>query len=267
MRNLPPPHSGALAQHKKGARVVQLTPSIWLVGSGQHGCGLTHGTDCHVYLIDCGDTAVLIDSGVGIEPDRIAAEIRAAGFAPEQISHLLLTHGHADHSGGAAYFQRTTGCTIVASPEVAGFLERGDTAAIGLDLAKEAGVYPRDYQWQACTPVQSMTDGQVLHVGPHGFTALATPGHATGHLCFLLPDPQGAVLFAGDAIFHGGAIMLQAIPDCSIWLYRLTIQRLAQLQVAALLPGHGTPVVRNGQVHIARAEQIFRTLLPPPNLT
>jgi hydroxyacylglutathione hydrolase len=245
---------------------MQLTARIWLVGSGRHGCGLTHAADCHVYLVDCGGSMVLVDTGAGIEPDRITQEIRSAGFAPEQVSHVLLTHGHADHSGGAAYFQRTTGCTIVASSEVAGFLERGDAEAISLDLAKDAGVYPRDYQWQPCSTVQTMADEQVLQVGSSRFTAIASPGHATGHLCYLLPAADGPVLFAGDAVFHGGAIMLQAIADCSIWLYRQTIQRLAQLHVASLFPGHGLPVLQDGQAHIDKAEQIFRTLLPPPNL-
>jgi hypothetical protein len=66
---------------------MQLTEWIWLVGSGLQGFGLTNDFDCHVYLVDCGASAVLVDSGAGIEADRIGAEIAAAGFTPERISH------------------------------------------------------------------------------------------------------------------------------------------------------------------------------------
>src|SRR6185437_13234301 len=117
-------------------------------------------------------------------PERIAAEIIAAGFALNRISHLLLTHGHADHSGGVAFLQKRTGCAVVASAEVAGFMERGDTAAISLDLAKDAGIYPPDYQWATCPVAVTLGDEQTIKVGDTQFTALATPGHATGHLSF-----------------------------------------------------------------------------------
>jgi glyoxylase-like metal-dependent hydrolase (beta-lactamase superfamily II) len=245
---------------------MRLTERIWLVGSGIQGFGLTNDFDCHVYLVDCGSSAVLIDSGAGIEPQRIEREIRDAGFAPDRISHLLLTHGHADHSGGAAYFHDRFGCAIIASPEVAGFMERGDTGAISLDLAKQASIYPPDYQWAICPVASTLADGQVFQVGACAFTAIATPGHATGHISFVMDGEYGPVLFAGDAVFHGGQILLQAIADCSIWLYRQSIGRLAKLEIATLLPGHRTLAMRNGQAHIAMAEQAFRTLLPPRNL-
>jgi hypothetical protein len=52
----------------------------------------------------------------------------------------------------------------------------------------------------------------------------------------------------------------------SCWLYCQSIGRLAELEIATLLPGHRTLAMRNGQTHIAMAEQAFRTLLPPRNL-
>ena len=50
---------------------MRLTSRIYLVGSGLYGFGLTNDYDCHVYLVDCGSSAVLVDSGAGLEVDRI----------------------------------------------------------------------------------------------------------------------------------------------------------------------------------------------------
>src|SRR5579875_2459714 len=151
---------------------MQLTERIWVVGSGRSGFWITNDFDCHVYLVDCGSSAVLIDSGAGIEPHLIEREIATAGFAPDRISHLLLTHGHADHSGGTAYFHERFGCNVVASPEVAEYLELGNTGAISLDLAKQAGIYPPDYVWRACPVATRLADNEILRVGDCAFTAL-----------------------------------------------------------------------------------------------
>ena len=73
-------------------------------------------------------------------------------------------------------------------------------------------------------------------------------------------------MFAGDAVFHNGQVLVQAIPDCSIWEYRQTIRRLQGLHVTTLLPGHLALGLRNGQAHIAAAARAFDTLLLPRNI-
>ncbi|HVA90923.1 MAG TPA: MBL fold metallo-hydrolase, partial [Chloroflexota bacterium] len=122
------------------------------------------------------------------------------------------------------------------------------------------------YHWATCPVDATLSDGEILPIGDLAFQALETPGHAIGHLSFLLPRPEGDVLFSGDSVFHGGKILLQAIPDCSLWDYRRSIARLRTLRVTTLLPGHQALVMREGQQHIAAAERAFAILLPPPNL-
>src|SRR5438552_13614334 len=150
---------------------MRLTERIWLVGSGLNGFGLTNDYDCHVYLVDCGPSAVLIDAGAGLDPTRIEDEMRQHGFAPDRVSHVLLTHGHADHSGGAAHFQGRYGSAIVTSPEVARFLEEGDEEAISLALAKNAGIYPHDYRWSACPVERTLAGEETIAIGECRFTA------------------------------------------------------------------------------------------------
>src|SRR5947209_20299946 len=111
------------------------------------GFDLTDSHDCHVYLVDGGSEAALIDAGAGYSADEILEGARATGVEDEQIRYLLLTHGHADHAGGAhALRSRLPHLEVVASPRVAEWLRDGDETAISLDMGKRANFYPQDYR-------------------------------------------------------------------------------------------------------------------------
>jgi len=104
-------------------------------------------------------------------------------------------------------------------------------------------------------------------IGQRHLTVIDTPGHSAGHLSFLMRDDGGQdILFAGDAIFHGGHILLQYIPDCSIWDYGRTIERLARLHVDTLLPGHQSISLHRASRHIAAARERLAALAVPHNL-
>ena len=77
---------------------MKLTESIALVGSSRF--GLSNPFDCSIYAIDCGDGVVLIDAGVGLEPELVEANMRNDGFDPALVKAVVITHTHADHAGG-----------------------------------------------------------------------------------------------------------------------------------------------------------------------
>src|SRR3981081_3153401 len=80
---------------------MRLSERVHLVGSGSNGFDLTDAYDCHVYLIDGGEELALIDVGAGMGAEAILDNARRDGFDPARIRHLILTHGHGDHAGGA----------------------------------------------------------------------------------------------------------------------------------------------------------------------
>lgn len=122
---------------------------------------------------------------------------------------MLLTHGHDDHSGGAADFAAT-----VASPVRA------------WDPAHRLGD-------------EGVAEGDVIEVGGLEIGVLATPGHTgrLGHLC-VLPD---AVL-TGDTVLGRGTTVV-AHPDGRLADYLDSLERLRDLVVERgsghILPGHG----------------------------
>ena len=107
--NLP----GRLQGLRGNRRLMRLTPRVHLVGSGATGADLSNSYDCHVYLVDGGGPLALIDAGVGLEPELILANVRAAGFDPAAIETIALTHAHADHGGGAGPLHELTGTEVL----------------------------------------------------------------------------------------------------------------------------------------------------------
>jgi hydroxyacylglutathione hydrolase len=217
---------------------VQLTEQVWLVGSGGTGFSTTHPRDCHVYLIASGGEGVLIDAGAGIHVSPLLAEIERAGAA-SVVDRILVTHAHADHSGGAAELKEALGAEVHASHEVATYLRSGDAERAGFDVMKGPGGYPEDYQYHSCDVDAELVPGQRLGVGSLEVEVIAAPGHSSGHLAFALHRPGGVDLFSGDAAFAHGRVLLQDLWDCSIRESTWTIRRFAELKPEGFYPGTG----------------------------
>jgi hydroxyacylglutathione hydrolase len=246
---------------------VKVAERVHIVGSGRQGFGLTDEYDCHVYLIDGGTECALIDAGGGRDTEGILAHIGADGLDAGRVRHLLLTHAHADHAAGAAGLRRALGLRVMASPEVAGWVSAGDAARASLVAAREAGGYPPDFAYPACPVDGTLADGQEVPVGDVRLGVVATPGHAAGHLAFALRQGERTSLFTGDALFHGGRILLQHTWDCSVQESIRSVERLAALEPDGLFPGHLTFSVSGGRRQIDPALERIARLLPPLQLS
>jgi glyoxylase-like metal-dependent hydrolase (beta-lactamase superfamily II) len=159
---------------------------------------MTHeGTN--TYLYGSGPCAA-IDPG----PDH-AGHIEAVRAAAEErggIGVVLLTHSHGDHAAGA---------------------ERLAAAVAGSRTAM--GGRP------GSPPVVLPCDGEV-HAG---LRAIATPGHAADHVCFLSGD---GVCFSGDLVLGEGSTFVP--PDGgSLAAYMESLRRLQAEEIELICPGHG----------------------------
>jgi hydroxyacylglutathione hydrolase len=246
---------------------MNLLERIHLVGSGSSGFDLTDPYDCHVYLVDGGDELALIDVGAGMGAEAIVENVRRDGFDPARIKHLILTHGHGDHAGGTARMRRLLGDPAVhASGVIADSLRKGDEKAVSLDVAKVAGIYPIEYRLEPFPVDHELEDGATIQVGDLRFLVLDTPGHSDGHVSLLLDAGSRQMLFAGDVVFFGGKILLQNIRDCRLDAQISSLRKLRELSVTALLPGHLTLSLADGQRHIERANQALDRLLIPEQI-
>lgn len=248
---------------------MRVTSEVYLVGGGTRSAfGLSNDPDGHIYLIDGGDEMALVECGMGMGDslDRVIANIEAEGLDLGRLRYLLLTHYHMDHAGGAAQFRSRLGLEVIAPWEAAEALRTGDERAVSLDFAKQAGFYPPDYRFEPVEVGRELVEGDRVQVGNLEIDVYETPGHCDGHVSYCLRGKERRYLFAGDAVFHSGRIVLQNIHDCSIQKSGESVEKLAEVEFEAFLPGHMAIALSNGRSHVETAAEAFGKLFVPDNL-
>jgi len=245
---------------------LRLSPFVWLVG-GSEGPAATDPYDGNQYLVWDGSRGVLIDCGTGRGHATWLRNIAEVTGDLSGIAGVLITHYHADHAGGASA-AAAAGIPVYASAAASAALRDGDEQVTQVTRAREAGVYPADYRLSSCPSAMPLPADGMLDAGEPRVRAIDAPGHCDGHVVFALEERDGLALFTGDALFPGGRVSIQAIPDCRLDVYGETMQDLDRLPVVALYPGHGEPELapRAARDAVRSAASAFARLVPPPNL-
>ncbi len=140
------------------------------------------------YIVKIGEgKAVIIDPGA--EGGKIAAELEKQGLVPEKI---LLTHGHFDHIGAAAFLKDKYKIPI--------YISEKDECMLS-DREKSAAVIAPFMEFNPVTADFILKDGDTVDFGEEKVLVMETPGHSAGSLCFIAAD----CIFTGDTVFRGSA--------------------------------------------------------------
>jgi glyoxylase-like metal-dependent hydrolase (beta-lactamase superfamily II) len=217
--------------------------------------------------MDAGPSLVLVDAGCGQDTARLVANIAGDGLDPALVSDLLITHAHFDHAAGAAALSRALprDLSVATSHAEADLLEGGSGEDLGLPTIGLAG-RSREDVFPVIRVDRRIGHGEVLSIGRLRITALVTPGHNPGCVCWLVELDGRRMLFSGDVVFTGGYISVGNWRTCDPRAYREGLGRLAGLGIDALLCGHHLWTLEGGQAHIDRALKEFDGLWPPPSL-
>ncbi len=203
----------------------QVTPLAGVVLADNPSAMTLDGTNTWLLREDPGRRqAIVVDPGP-LDERHLAAVVSAAGSVPL----ILLTHGHPDHSAGAARLHELTGAPVRA-----------------LDPAHRLGG-------------EGLTEGAVVSAAGGAVEVWATPGHTADSLCFVLPGGESAApaVLTGDTILGRGSTVV-AHPDGVLADYLASLHRLSGLTGVSLLPGHGPELPDAGaaaQAYLAHREQ------------
>ncbi|MEM9402527.1 MAG: MBL fold metallo-hydrolase [Pseudomonadota bacterium] len=165
------------------------------------------GPGTNTYLIG-GDDVAVVDPGPALPEhlDHIRAE-------SGRIRWIFVTHTHPDHSPGAAVLAADTGAELIGMPAPA-------TA----------------HQDSSFVPDWHLEDGDSLQTTEFELLAVHTPGHASNHVCYL--HAESGALLTGDHVIDGSTVVINP-PDGNMRDYLNSLRRILELNVAAILPGHG----------------------------
>ncbi len=174
-----------------------------------------------------------------VDPGPLDEGHLAAVAAAGAVQLIVLTHGHADHSEGAARLAELTGAPVLSM----------------------------DPQWttQGLEPLR--TDGETVGVTGLDVTVIRTPGHTSDSVSLLLAEADGTrAVLTGDTVLGRGTTVV-AHPDGVLGDYLASLERLRELGDATVLPGHGPELPSAGRAAAhylehrrARLEQVRRAV-------
>ena len=172
------------------------------------------------YIVGQGEVAV-IDPGPEL-PEHLDAILRAT--QGETIAAIAVTHTHLDHSPLSAALARATGARIHGLPA-----PHAAEASIRLDEGHD----------HSFTPDVLTHDGGRIAGPSWTLEAVATPGHASNHLCYALVEENA--LFSGDHVM-GWSTTVVSPPDGDMGDYLASLDRIAERRFSRLFPTHGPPI-------------------------
>ena len=188
------------------------------------------GTNSYILRAPGSEHAIIVDPG----PDHAG---HLAALASQSVELILITHRHPDHTAGIDTLHRLTGAPVRAAlPEY-------------------------------CRDASVLEDGEEISAAGLLLRVLATPGHTSDSLSFLLPeDGANGSMLTGDTILGRGTTILDA-PDGTLGDYLKSLDLLGQAPDALVLPAHGPvleslhEIVAHYREHrLARLEQISAAL-------
>jgi glyoxylase-like metal-dependent hydrolase (beta-lactamase superfamily II) len=174
------------------------------------------------YIVGRGRVAV-IDPGPALDSHRDAL---ASALIGDEVTHIFVTHCHADHSPLSAWLHEQSGAPRLAfGPH--GAIDPSDSVVT--EEAIDIGFVPD----------VAMTAGDVVNGEGWTIEAVPTPGHTSNHLCYALREEQA--LFSGDHVM-GWSTTVIAPPDGDMRAYLDSLRLLLQRSDRTYWPTHGGPI-------------------------
>jgi len=198
------------------------------------------------YLIKNEDNYFLIDTGFALQRRTVEKEMVKAGCRPGNLKLIIITHGDSDHTGNAACIREKYGARIAMHPGEVATVEKGDmrlnrdfrknrnNPITGMilkmpvaRLSKANRFKPDIYLEDGRDMSEYGLDARVIHI----------PGHSMGSMGVLTGEGD---IFCGDLLLGGKKPKKNSLVDSAADM-EASIERLRELEVKMVYPGHGKP--------------------------
>ena len=208
--------------------------------------------DSNIFIVAFQGELLMIDTGTGIFYDKLKEQLKKDGLSIKDVTKVVLTHVHVDHSGGLAKIADESSPEVLVFHEEAGSVENGGP----LTLADEFGI--------PFTPVKvhvQLKEGDIIEFGSLSLKVINTPGHTAGSIC--LYEPREKMLFSGDTVFTGGSFGRVDFPTGNPQQLISSLRRLSKLDVTYLFPGHLDIATGKGSEQISLSLKYAELMINP----
>lgn len=235
--------------------LAPVLPDVWRVGGAKWGVEelevVSAKGDSNVYLLRLPDGLFMVDCATIGSMRVIEGNIRRAGFEPDDVTDLILTHSHADHTEAAQLWRTRHGLRTHLNEIGAVFMDRDDTSLlghVGEGQPLEYAPFHVDHR---------VRDGEMFDVAGATMTAICVPGHTLDSTLFTFEMDGRSVGIGGDFVFGpsnwnkegGGLGAMRNLWKASLPDYRDSLKSVLEMDIDVLLPGHGAVIVGREEVH------------------
>ena len=228
--------------HGEDLNIHQVAENVWMVqGVPEELSEENRGDISNSSFIATGNGVVVIDTGATAAYGRRFREV-ISEYTDEPIRWVINTHHHPDHIFGNSAFSDVP---VMALSETRNLLmKHGDFYL--KTVHERVGRYSED----TVVILPSVTvEGGVKSFSGYPLKLIRFSGHSGNDL--VVYDPLTKILFAGDMLFWNRAPTTPHSPGIDIWLEE--IDRLAELNPAVIIPGHGPLARDSGPIEQTRA--------------
>lgn len=201
-----------------------------------------------VYLVVGSQGIALVETGLSTSATPVLEGIRAHGIRPQDVTHIVITHLHLDHAGGA-------GLLLAEMPKASVFIHPmgvahlADPTRLLASAGRALGAFGNTYGLDKVVKVESSrivatNDGDILNLGDIKLRAIETPGHAPHHLCFYEESSCG--IFVGDLVGNfypetGSLALTSSAPNFDLNLTMGSMEKIKALNPDVLYFSHFGP--------------------------
>ena len=179
--------------------------------------------DCNTYLIK-DNLSIIIDPGLTQFLPELLQDLHRDGIDPKDIDIIANTHLHGDHCWANEAFKKASGAEILLHPIQKNFWEAAVT-----QTSRFFGVPAVEFT------EDRLLDNDKLNAGEMEFELIPSPGHSPDSVCFYCRSKK--ILICGDVIFNQNTGRVD-LPGGSADQLKQSIEKLSQLEIEYLLPGH-----------------------------